>query len=47
VQPWLVARLLSGAVNSITEWYRPGRAGAEGLPEDVVHMVFEGILPQG
>jgi AcrR family transcriptional regulator len=47
VQPWLVARLLSGAVNSITEWYRPGRPGAEGLPEDVVRMVFEGILPPG
>jgi AcrR family transcriptional regulator len=45
VQPWLAARLLSGAVNSITEWYRPGRAGAADLPDDVVRIISAGILP--
>lgn len=42
VEPALAARLLSGLVNSIVEWYRPGRTE---LPADVVRAVFEGILP--
>jgi len=45
VEPWLAARLLSGTVNSIIEWYRPGRPGSERLPGQVVRMVSEGILP--
>ena len=45
VEPWLAARLLSGAINSIIDWYRPGRTGAEHLPDEVVRMVSEGILP--
>jgi AcrR family transcriptional regulator len=45
VDPALAARLLSGTVNSIIEWYRPGRAGSERLPDDVVRIVSEGILP--
>jgi AcrR family transcriptional regulator len=45
VEPSIAARLLSGTVNSIIEWYRPGRAGLEKLPEDVVRMVSEGIVP--
>jgi hypothetical protein len=45
VEPWLAARLLSGTVNSIIEWYRPGRAGSERLPAQVVQMVSEGIIP--
>jgi AcrR family transcriptional regulator len=45
VEPWLAARLLSGAVNSLIEWYRPGRPGSERLPEHVVHMLSEGIIP--
>lgn len=45
VEPWLAARLLSGTVNSIIEWYRPGRAGSEQLPCLVVQMVSEGIIP--
>ena len=45
VDPALAARLLSGTVNSIVEWYRPGRPGGRGLPEDVVRAAFEGILP--
>jgi len=44
VDPAVAARLLSGTVNSIVEWYRPGRPGAEALPEDVVRSVFEGVL---
>jgi AcrR family transcriptional regulator len=45
VEPALAARLLSGTVNSIIEWYRPGRAGLANLPQDVVRMVTEGIVP--
>lgn len=45
VEPWLAARLLSGTVNSIIEWYRPGRPGSERLPTQVVQMVSEGIIP--
>ena len=46
VDPWVAARLLSGTVNSIAEWYRPGRAEGRALPEDVVRSVFEGLLPR-
>jgi AcrR family transcriptional regulator len=42
VEPALAARLLSGLVNSIVEWYRPGRTE---LPDDVVRAVFDGIIP--
>ena len=45
VEPSLAARLLSGTVNSIIEWYRPGRPGAERLPEEIVRIVSEGIIP--
>ncbi|WP_232665686.1 TetR/AcrR family transcriptional regulator [Pseudonocardia sp. TRM90224] len=45
VEPALAARLLSGLVNSVVEWYRPGRAGTRELPADVARAVFEGILP--
>ena len=45
VDPALAARLLSGTVNSIIEWYRPARPGARSLPGDVVRAVSEGILP--
>lgn len=45
VDPALAARLLSGTVNSIIEWYRPGRAVADSLPGEVVRAVSEGILP--
>ena len=46
VDPAVAARLLSGTVNSIAEWYRPGRAEGRALPEDVVRSVFEGLLPR-
>ena len=45
VDPALAARLISGMVNSIVEWYRPGRPGAEGLPEDVVRAPLRGRPP--
>lgn len=47
VDPVLAARLLSGLVNSVAEWYRPGRRGMSGLPEDVARAAVEGILPAG
>jgi AcrR family transcriptional regulator len=45
VEPALAARLLSGLVNSVVEWYRPGRPGAAALPDAVARAAFEGILP--
>lgn len=45
VEPSLAARLLSGTVNSIIEWYRPGRPGADSLADEVVRIVSEGIIP--
>lgn len=45
VEPLLAARLLSGTVNSIIEWYRPGRPGADALPDEIVRIVSEGIIP--
>lgn len=45
VEPMLAARLLSGTVNSIIEWYRPGRPGSERLPAEIVRIVSEGIIP--
>ncbi|QJY47503.1 TetR/AcrR family transcriptional regulator [Pseudonocardia broussonetiae] len=45
VDPLLAARLLSGTVNSIIEWYRPGRPGTEELPDDIVRVVSDGIIP--
>ncbi len=43
VDPALAARLLSGMVNSVVEWARPGRSAA--LPDEVARAAFEGILP--
>lgn len=45
VDPALAARLLSGLVNSVAEWFRPGRPGAAQLPEQVARAAFDGILP--
>jgi AcrR family transcriptional regulator len=45
LDPALAARLLSGLVNSVVEWFRPGRPGAAGLPDEVARAAFEGILP--
>jgi AcrR family transcriptional regulator len=45
LDPTLAARLLSGLVNSVAEWYRPGRPGGAAVPEAVADAVFAGILP--
>jgi AcrR family transcriptional regulator len=45
VDPTLAARMLSGLVNSVVEWYRPGRSGAAQLPDAVARAAFDGILP--
>jgi hypothetical protein len=45
VDPILAARMLSGLVNSVVEWYRPGRPGGSALPDDVARAAFDGILP--
>ncbi|KUJ64873.1 TetR family transcriptional regulator [Streptomyces albus subsp. albus] len=46
VEPRLATRLLFGMINSIVEWYRPGRGGAassEEVAEAVVRMAFAGL----
>lgn len=46
LDPTRTARLLSGLVNSIAEWYRPGRTRPELLAEEVTRIAFEGLLPR-
>ncbi|GAA1248649.1 TetR/AcrR family transcriptional regulator [Kitasatospora nipponensis] len=43
VEPRLATRLLFGMINSIVEWYRPGAAGADGVPDAVVRLAFDGL----
>jgi AcrR family transcriptional regulator len=43
VDPATAARLLFGMVNSLTEWYRPRRGGADALAATVVALAFEGL----
>ncbi|MFE7191163.1 TetR/AcrR family transcriptional regulator [Kitasatospora sp. NPDC057541] len=42
VEPRLATRLLFGMINSIVEWYRPGKA-ADGIADAVVHLAFDGL----
>jgi AcrR family transcriptional regulator len=44
VDPVVAARLLSGTVNSLIEWYRPGRVDVPALVDAVERQVFEGLL---
>ncbi|MGH3795078.1 MAG: TetR/AcrR family transcriptional regulator [Pseudonocardiaceae bacterium] len=44
IDPVRTARLLSGLVNSIVEWYRPGGSSRTALPDEVVRIAFEGLL---
>jgi AcrR family transcriptional regulator len=37
------ARLLFGMVNSLTEWYRPGRGRAEAVADTVTALAFDGL----
>jgi AcrR family transcriptional regulator len=46
IDPARTARLLSGLVNSIAEWYRPGRSQPGDLAEEVTQIAFEGLLPR-
>jgi len=43
VDPAIAARLLFGMVNSLTEWYRPRRGGADAMADTVVALAFEGL----
>jgi AcrR family transcriptional regulator len=44
VDPAVTSRLLFGAVNSLTEWYRPSRGlGADALADALVAITFDGI----
>ena len=46
VDPALVARLLYGMINSVTEWYRPrrtGRSSPSDLAEVIVAVAFDGL----
>jgi AcrR family transcriptional regulator len=44
IDPAVTARLLFGMVNSLVEWYRPGRIGGAGELADVVCAVaFDGL----
>ncbi len=44
LDPAVDARLLSGLVNSLVEWYRPGRIPVDALVAEVDRMAFEGLL---
>ena len=47
VDPAVTARLLFGMVNSIVEWYRPGRRRADdGLADAVCAVAFDGLRLQ-
>ena len=43
VDPTVTARLLFGLVNSIVEWYRPGRHASGSLPDAVCAIAFDGL----
>ena len=44
VDPALIARLLYGMINSVTEWYRPRGGGRPTeLAEDIVSVAFDGL----
>ena len=52
VDPGVTSRLLFGTVNSLTEWYRPGRASDGGLTPDaladaLVTTTFRGLRTTG
>lgn len=43
VDPAVASRLLSGVVNSLVDWYRPGRIAVATLVAQVERMAFEGL----
>ncbi|NMO92524.1 TetR/AcrR family transcriptional regulator [Actinomycetospora sp. TBRC 11914] len=44
LDPVVAARLLSGTVNSLIEWYRPERLALADLVDAVERQVFDGLL---
>ena len=44
IDPVVAARLLSGTVNSLIEWYRPERVALTDLVDAVERQVFDGLL---
>jgi len=47
LDPAVTSRLLFGTVNSLTEWYRPGRGLSAGdLADALVTTVFAGLRPR-
>lgn len=44
VSPTMAARLVSGLVNSMSEWYQPGRPGAQDLPDEIVAVLLDGLI---
>ena len=42
----IATRLIFGMINSLTEWYRPGRADRVDLPETVVQLALTGLAPR-
>jgi AcrR family transcriptional regulator len=44
VDPVVAARLLSGTVNSLIEWYRPERLALADVVDAVERQVFDGLL---
>jgi AcrR family transcriptional regulator len=47
VDPALIARLLYGMINSVTEWYRPRGGGSPAeLAEAIVSVAFDGLRLQ-
>jgi AcrR family transcriptional regulator len=44
IDPVVAARLLSGTVNSLIEWYRPERVALPDLVDAVEGQVFDGLL---
>jgi AcrR family transcriptional regulator len=47
VEPAVAERLVLGMINSLTEWYRPGRIGVDELREAVVTMSMHGLQAPG
>jgi AcrR family transcriptional regulator len=46
IEPTVIAHLLFGTVNSIVEWYKPGRTSdgtGTGLPDQVASFAFDGL----
>jgi AcrR family transcriptional regulator len=47
VDPKLVTRLVFGAVNSVTEWYRPGgEVGPQQIADTLARMLVDGLRPR-